>query len=1128
MRSYVRLITTPTSDTAGTALYLQFDDRRYIIGNAHEGLHRATLQTKTRVLKTKDILLTGKTEWQSKGGLLGLILTIADVTISSAGSKEETARQRLEKMKNREREEERRKKNKPNLDGNLDTTLSFSRPTRAELDAMMEDPTVRLHGGPNLTHMIATARSFIYRKGTPIKVLEHIEERKAVEEAEQDWKPTWSDHRIQVWAMPIKPSIVSQVKLDTKPVSPRKRSLGDFMSGERPSNAEILSQWRGRAASPETQNEQDQRTRELAVSEMFSSEWSRESLVQVPLRDVEMPATIFVLDPVTKVPVIYEGPTPGGTAPVPDIDVLVRQPWPGALIDRLPPTKPSQTSMSYIIRNHKMRGKFNAAVADELGVPSGILRAALAAGSPVQSSNGLTVTPDMVLSPSREGPGVAVIDLPSKDYLRNLINRPEWSAERVMCGVVAVIWILGPGVVQDKSFIEFVESKPGLQHIISSPEHCPNYLPMTSAASMAICHNQIDPARYAIPIHSNAVSSSSDASEAETKMSEQLPKNCQPARSGLTVNLEPKSGITEEAITPYLDTASVAQKTSQIVLDLSKAARQEIDTPAVQAETLAQNLPSPDAEVICLGTGSASPSPYRNVAATLLRVPGCGSYLIDCGENTLGQLKRMYTAPQLAELFHDLKLIWISHLHADHHLGLASVIKAWYEEVHGADVVKRRKPTISEQTLDTARLLMDGKRLFIVGQSKMMRWLNEYSSVEDFGYDQLVPLVSFPNLDHETCNLEWNGTNVGFHVSGDSNMYVQIPLFPKVAHTDIHSNSAIREATGLSNLVSCYVSHCWGSQAVSMTFPTGFKFSYSGDCRPSRWFASIGRDSTVLVHEATFDDDLKSEAMAKKHSTTSEAIGIGAAMGARRVILTHFSQRYQKIPSLNAFDTRSIKLEDAEDIDYSSANLEQPVDESILPPATTDESSETLDDTPSQAQPRLQPEDVNQPVQLSSTTDSLAQETAPSVDSAPRPLPNDMRIGVAFDGMRVKVGDIIHLDKFTPALIELYKDSEDQEDKGGNEKAAKEAFSDNENDILRQGQPRSVKNINKRSAEEQAERARKGQMKAAKRAAKRLEESQKAKVMEKREDDEKYTAGEGMMEGVEVTEPVEDKMKVAQ
>lgn len=39
--------------------------------------------------------------------------------------------------------------------------------------------------------------------------------------------------------------------------------------------------------------------------------------------------------------------------------------------------------------------------------------------------------------------------------------------------------------------------------------------------------------------------------------------------------------------------------------------------------------------------------------------------------------------------------------------------------------------------------------------------------------------------------------------------------------------------------------------------------------------------------------------MAKKHSTTSEAIDVGRRMGARRILLTHFSQRYQKIPVMS-------------------------------------------------------------------------------------------------------------------------------------------------------------------------------------------------------------------------------------
>ena len=778
MHSHIQFITTPTSDTPGTALLLHFDDRRYIIGNAHEGLNRASLQMGARVLKTKDIFLTGRTEWQSNGGLMGLILSIADATNASAASKAEVARIRLKKKM--DRGSERDKGTKKNVDVRLDTSPSQSAHAPAENQLVEEDPTVRLHGGPNLTHTVATARSFIFRKGTPIKVLEHIKEEKARDKAKEGWEPTWSDRRIQVWAMSIKPTGVSEVNEVPHPESPRKRSLGEYMSGHRPSELDVLNQWSVHPAAVADPDEQNQKTRELAVSEMFSSLWSRDNLVEMPLRDVQMPAAIHIRDPVTKEILKYEGPTPDDPAPVPDINVLVRKAWPGALIDHLPPTKRSQTAMSYIIRNHRIRGKFNPAAAKELKVPRGPCWAALAAGSSVQSSDGLTVTPDMVLGPSKEGSGAAVVDLPSSEYVHDLINRPEWRAEKIMSGVVAIIWILGPGVVQDMSLIRFIKSQPGVEHIISSPEYCPDYLTMTSAATMAIRHSQIDPARYNVPLHSNVILPTSGGSSGDEKtLPEVMSKNCRPAARGLKLILEPQSSVTEEAVTPFLHTGLVAQGTPQSVLDLAGAARQQINTPAVQAETSAQDIPSPNAEIICLGTGSAMPSQYRNVAATLLRVPLCGSYLLDCGENTLGQLKRMYTGPQLAELFLDLKLIWISHMHADHHLGLTSVIKAWYEEVHGKDKVKRQKPTITEQMLNPAKCLQDGKRLFVVGHERMIRWLDEYSSVEDYGHDQLVPLASSPYFSRrmvdDASNLEWNGTNVGFNISKIPLMYVQSP-----------------------------------------------------------------------------------------------------------------------------------------------------------------------------------------------------------------------------------------------------------------------------------------------------------------------------------------------------------------
>jgi len=97
------------------------------------------------------------------------------------------------------------------------------------------------------------------------------------------------------------------------------------------------------------------------------------------------------------------------------------------------------------------------------------------------------------------------------------------------------------------------------------------------------------------------------------------------------------------------------------------------------------------------------------------------------------------------------------------------------------------------------------------------------------------------------------------------------------------------------------VEHCPDAWAVGLQHTEGWSLVYSGDTRPCEAVARLGRAmrpaARILLHEATFDDSepMQREAVAKRHSTLSEALGIGAQMGAWRVLLTHFSQRYPKL-----------------------------------------------------------------------------------------------------------------------------------------------------------------------------------------------------------------------------------------
>lgn len=85
-------------------------------------------------------------------------------------------------------------------------------------------------------------------------------------------------------------------------------------------------------------------------------------------------------------------------------------------------------------------------------------------------------------------------------------------------------------------------------------------------------------------------------------------------------------------------------------------------------------------KVTPLGTGSAIPSKYRNVSSTLIHVPIAGSdeeeyILLDAGEGTWGQLARRFGTEEARAILAKMKMIFISHLHQDHHAGLSSLLR---------------------------------------------------------------------------------------------------------------------------------------------------------------------------------------------------------------------------------------------------------------------------------------------------------------------------------------------------------------------------------------------------------------------------------------------------------------------
>ncbi|KAL4893672.1 hypothetical protein BDV59DRAFT_22331 [Aspergillus ambiguus] len=977
MKFYFQVVTTPTADTPGTSVLLFFPDKRYFFGQISEGTQRACTERGVRLSYLTDVFLTGRMEWANTGGLIGVILTQADTLASSNAAIETAAREK----------EARRQNNAKDGPTAQPQKLEHGIPYAVEDgQAVAQRGKLTIHGPRNLAHTLATARRFVFRKGMPVYTKEYDSETmaKTAPQTEDPFEnPTWSDNNIKVWAMPIRPATSLPPKMESRqpsPQSPRKRSLDEYEERNVP-------------LEPLDEHTKNQIMRQSVITDMFNSTWRMDALVETPIAEVKMPAVMFVRNPVTKDLDRYTGPLPGSGEPLPDIKVLVRQPWPGATVEKLPPTTWCDEAVSYIVRNHDIRGKFLPDRAKELNVTPGPDYAKLARGESVLSKDNQTITPEMVLGPPRLGKGLAIIDLPSPEYVDELVSRREWSSPSVTTNLEAFLWILGPGVGDHPRLHEFVSKMSHCKHTVASSDYSPNYLSLASVAGSSVRMAQLRKENFPVPVHDNVTIPQPGTLTAGTEVN-RVP-SFEPIEPGLVIDMEPKFVLNRSEVMPRFNTSQIAGKMPRAVEQRMRTIRKRIKKPEFQQklEDYRKGLPGADVEIIALGTGSSSPSKYRNVSSTLIHVPGYGYYLLDCGENTLGQLKRVFEPEKLREVLQNLRMIWISHLHADHHLGTASVIRAWFHENYPDGV-----PNTTTVETDMAKILSE-KRLFVVSEQMMVGWLEEFAAVENYGFGKLIPLSANPDLTNGVYRTEL----IYRHCRADGT-YPGIESDEKPQTTSLRLDDEsspltplLRKATGLSNLLATKVSHCRGAMAVSLVFPDGFKVSFSGDCRPSPIFAAVGHGSTVLIHEATFQDNMQMSAVAKKHSTVAEALEIGRRMEARSILLTHFSQRYQKVAHLDKQDASVV------------AKLDRHV-VSAQPPVSNDV-PDIPDTEPGDPAPEL-------------------QGPSSSADAETTLLPLKAPVVAAFDYMHVRVGDMPIAQAYAPAvgkLIDIFERASAQE-----------------------------------------------------------------------------------------------------
>jgi ribonuclease Z len=296
-------------------------------------------------------------------------------------------------------------------------------------------------------------------------------------------------------------------------------------------------------------------------------------------------------------------------------------------------------------------------------------------------------------------------------------------------------------------------------------------------------------------------------------------------------------------------------------------------------------------ELIILGSSAATPLKERNLPSIALKYKN-QVLLFDCGED----FQRKFAEAGLK--FNKPMKIFITHFHGDHILGLP--------------------PFLFRLSLNgrTAPMIIFGPRnlfLYLYIHRKILGLKTEYPiKIIEIDY-QHQKLIEFEGLDSEipkrtvdiVANIVFESKyySIKFAVVDHSIItfayaFIEKPRYGKFV-PERAKNLGIPESNLWKKLQEGQIIEFNGKmidpikEGIVGPQKPGRKITYSGDLKPCESLIELGRDSDVLIHEATFAKSLAAIADEKKHSTSIDAANDAKEMNAKKLILTHISARYQ-------------------------------------------------------------------------------------------------------------------------------------------------------------------------------------------------------------------------------------------
>ena len=269
-----------------------------------------------------------------------------------------------------------------------------------------------------------------------------------------------------------------------------------------------------------------------------------------------------------------------------------------------------------------------------------------------------------------------------------------------------------------------------------------------------------------------------------------------------------------------------------------------------------------------LGCGSALPTQKHFPTSQVVDLRD-KLFMIDCAEGTQLLVRKQKLK------FSRLNHIFISHLHGDHCFGLIGLLSTFdllgrTSKLHlyspGEDLEKLLRPQIDYfcrgMGYEVVFHAVPHKEAVIIYEDRTL-------TVETIPLKHRVPCCGY--LFREKAPLP--------HIRKDMMDYLRIPVY---------AINSIKEGAGWIDDEG----REWPHEKLVIPSDKARSYAYCSDTIYRPQLAAQLKNVDLLYHEATFVEDAAKRAKETYHSTARQAASVAASAGVGRLVIGHFSARY--------------------------------------------------------------------------------------------------------------------------------------------------------------------------------------------------------------------------------------------